>query len=88
MKLRADLCLVKLAPVVDRSAGGILLAPALAQPVCYGKVVATGRGVDDVTAGDIVAFGPSVGDPLEGLFPTPHLLVSIRDIDAVIQRTA
>lgn len=86
-RLRPDLCLVKLAPGGDPvTAGGLLTAPAFTPPACAGKVVQVGAAVADVAVGDIVAFAPSVGDPLDGLFPTPHLLISIRDIDAIIPR--
>lgn len=86
MKLRPDLVLVKLAPADNMTASGLITAPALPPAICYGKVVDKGTRADDVELDDIVAFGPSAGDPLEGMFATPHLLVSVRDIDAIIPR--
>jgi hypothetical protein len=87
MRLRRDLVLVKLAPVAER-VNGLILEPALPAPICYGKVVDRGSTVRDVKIGDIVTFGPSVGDPLDGMYPTPHLLVSEQDIDAVLEKEA
>jgi len=90
MRILRDLVLVKLAPGSGNpvTAGGILTAPGFTSPTCCGKVVQVGTRVQDVAVGDFVAFGPSAGDPLDGMFPTPHLLISVRDIDAVIQRNA
>jgi hypothetical protein len=86
MRLRADLCLVKLAPHVTRTASGLHLADALPPPVCYGKVTQTGAKVRDIATGDLVVFPPSVGESLEGYFVTPHLLIPERDISAVLEK--
>lgn len=86
MTLRPDLVLVKLAPASEaRTPSGLITAPAMDPAVCYGKVVQIGARVLDVAVGDIVTFGPTVGDPLDGMFPTPHLLISFTDIDAVLE---
>lgn len=85
MILRPDLCLIKLAPSSMPTAAGLILAPAMPAPVCYGKVVQIGSGVSDVTVGDIVAFSSRVGDPLDEGFTTPHLLVSEAHIDFVVE---
>lgn len=88
MKLRANYCLVKLAPVPDTSASGLLLAPALAPTISYGKVMQTAPDVDryGITVGDVVAFAPSQGELLDGMFPTPHILIPATSIDAVIEK--
>lgn len=58
-----------------------------------GIVVQVGTGTQDVWPGDRVLLEPEAGqelaipDPSTGL-PWPHLLVSERDITAVIERTA
>lgn len=90
MTLRPDLCLVKLAPKVEdrRTAGGIILEPAVTPAVCYGKVVQAGARVSDVKVGDVVLFAPSSGEPVEGLFPTPHLFIPESSISAVLEPEA
>jgi len=86
LTLRPDLCLIKLAPTVTRSAAGVILAPAMPTAVCYGKVVQTGSGVEDVAVGDVVAFSSRVGDPIEEGFATPHILVPEHHIDFVVEQ--
>lgn len=88
MRLRRDLVLVKLAPPIERTVSGLILEPAMTPPVCYGKVVDVGRSVQDVQAGDIVAFPPSAGDALGDLFPVPHIVIPITEIDLVMERNA
>ena len=87
LQLRPDLVLVKLAPVMP-SASGLMLAPSMVQPVCVGKAVQVGARVSDVQVGDVITFESSAGEPLEGLFPTPHLLIAERHITAVIEPKA
>ena len=85
LTLRPDLCLVKLAPIVNVTSGGLVhLAPALRTAVCYGKVVQAGSDVAEVAVGDVVAFSSRVGDPIDDGFATPHILVSEDHIDFVI----
>lgn len=89
MRLRRDLCLVKLAPGTTHSPAGLILSPALPPPICYGKVVQIGRDVPryGVHEGDVVAFGPTAqGDLVDGMFPTPHILIPVTALDAVIQK--
>lgn len=85
MTLRPDLCLVKLAPPAETAPSGLILAHALTPAVCYGKVVQVGSKVRDVAAGSFIAFPPTAGEPMEGMFPTPHLLIPEREISAVIE---
>jgi co-chaperonin GroES (HSP10) len=88
MVLRRDLCLVKLAPGADRTPSGVLLAHTVTPTVCYGKVVNIGRDVEayGVSLGDVVAFGPTQGESVDGMFPTPHILIPVTAIDAVIPK--
>jgi hypothetical protein len=88
MRIMNNLCLVKLAPAIDRTASGILLEPAMTPPICYGKVVQVGPKATSVAVGDIVAFPPSEGESLEGFFPTPHVLIRDSHLSAVIERQA
>lgn len=84
LTLRPDLCLIKLAPSKP-TAAGLILAPAMPAPVCYGKVVQTGSDVADVAVGEVVAFSSRVGDPLDEGFATPHILVAEDHIDFVVE---
>jgi hypothetical protein len=87
MTLRPDLCLVKLAPQTVATESGIILAPVIAGPICYGKVVQTGEDVYDVAIGDVVAFNAAHGDPVhDPFFVLPHLLIAEEFIDAVIPK--
>lgn len=88
MRILGGRCLIKLAPVRDRTASGLFLEPALTPPVCYGKVVQIGPKVTDVKVGDIVAFPPSVGEPLDGFFPTPHVIADEANLRARIEPEA
>ena len=88
MRLRPDLVLVKLAPPPQRNPKGLFLAHGLDPVVCFGKAVQIGAKVSDVVVGDVVIFPHTVGDPLDGMFPTPHLLIPESDISAVIERSA
>jgi hypothetical protein len=62
---------VKLAPPKVQNAGGIIEAPAMAVPICYGKVVQVGAKVPlhGVNAGDVVCFDRAAGEPLAGPLP-------------------
>lgn len=88
LKLLRDLVLVKLAPTIEQrpTASGIILEAAITPTPTYGKVMQIGPRVSNVTVGDVVSFQPSVGDPLDGLFPTPHLIVAERQIDLVVSK--
>lgn len=88
MRILGRRCLIKLAPVPDRTASGILLEPAFAPVVCYGKVVQIGPKVTDVKVGDVVAFPPSAGEPLDGFFPTPHIIADETSLRARIEPEA
>lgn len=90
MKLRADLCLVKLAPRRDRSVGGIIEAAADPAATCFGKVVQVGERVPlhGVDVGAFVGFPPSAGESLEGMFVTPHLMVPVSQILFTLEREA
>lgn len=90
MRLLNDLCLVKLAPKREDRAtpAGIILEPAIAPPVCYGKVVSVGPKVNDVRPEDFVVFGPSDGEALDGYFATPHVLIREPQISGVLYREA
>lgn len=98
MRLRADLCLVKLAPVMslstiihtspeaemfDEGDTAVVLVRQSDQPV-HGKVVQVGEKVRDVAVGDVVMFSPEVGIPCDGMFATPHLMIPVTQIDAVV----
>jgi co-chaperonin GroES (HSP10) len=87
MRLRPDLCLVALAPAKQTTASGLITAHSLPPAVCYGKVRQTGEHVTDVAVGDLVVFTPSAGEPLDGYFATPHLLIPEAEISAVLERT-
>jgi co-chaperonin GroES (HSP10) len=66
LQLRRDVCLVLLAPnPAVKSDSGLILAPGIVPPVCYGRVIRTGPAAIDVATGDLVAFPPSAGDPFE-----------------------
>lgn len=86
MRILGDRLLVKLAPRVEdrQTAAGIILEPAMTPAVCYGKVVQVGPQVRDIAEGAVVTFGPSVGEPLDGYFPTPHILIRERDVDTTV----
>lgn len=64
-RLLGDRCLVLLAPVASTSKSGVVLEPAITPVVCYGRVLRAGPECVDVSQGDLVAFPPSVGDPLD-----------------------
>ena len=83
LRLRPDLVLVKLAPPAEQTRDGILTPHSLPPTTAYGKAVQVGSKVRDVEVGDLVCFSPRDGDPIDG-FPTPHLLVSERQIAGVI----
>jgi hypothetical protein len=101
MRLRKDLCLVKLAPVMSQSSV-ILTAPdAVMQdegetavglrwqsehPI-HGKVVQIADGVRVVAVGQVVLFHPEApAHPCDGMFPTPHVIISAQHLDAEIPR--
>jgi hypothetical protein len=88
-RLRADLCLVKLAPPAVVNHGGIIEAAAFMPPVCYGKVVQAGEKVaaHGVHVGQIVGFDRAAGEPLGDLFPTPHLMIPVTQLAIVVERT-
>lgn len=79
-------CLVKLAPTAPRPSG-LIEAPAIEPMPCLGKVVQIGPACTEVQPGDLVLIPPSAGDPLDGLFATPHLMVHEADILGVYERT-
>jgi hypothetical protein len=86
MKLRPDLCLVKLAPPTIHGSG-LVLATAFTPAICYGKVMDRGADVYDVQPGDVVAFNPAYGEPIhDPYFTVPHLLIAEDAIDAVIPK--
>jgi hypothetical protein len=85
MTVKGARCLVKLAPTAPR-ASGLIEAPAMTPVPCIGKVVQVGPLCRDVQAGDLVLIPPSAGDPLSGMFPTPHLMVNEADILGVCER--
>lgn len=86
MRPRADLCLVALAPPTAQTTSGLITAPAFTPAICYGKVRQTGPNVREVAVGHLVLFPPSVGEPVDGLFATPHLLIREAEISAVLEK--
>jgi co-chaperonin GroES (HSP10) len=85
MRLLRDNVLVKLAPP-PVSQGGILLAPSLEAPVTRGKVMQTGPACTLIRPEQFVAFDPSSGDLVDGLFATPHIIIAERHLAAVIEK--
>lgn len=87
LRLRPDLVLVKLAPAPTLSAAGLVLSAVRPGPVCYGRAVQVGERVRDVRIGDVVTFESTAGDPLDGWFLTPHLLIAEQHITAILEPT-
>lgn len=85
MKLLRDLVLVKLAPR-PKPAHGLIEAPAFDPVITYGKVIDVGPDVEDVAPNDIVAFGPTKGDPIT-IGTIAHLMIPEADIDMKLERT-
>lgn len=88
LRLLKDRLLVKLAPTVEQTPteAGILLEPAITPAVCRGIVVQTGPAVREIAVGQCVFFAPSVGDPVDGLFPTPHLILREPEVVGVLPK--
>lgn len=85
MRLRNNLCLVKLAPAPTVSAAGLEMVPSLDVPSCMGKIVQVGPAVREVKPGDVVIFPSHVGD--DAGMRLPHLFIPESAIAAVVENT-
>jgi chaperonin GroES len=84
--LRPDLVLVALPPVAERQLPSGLILPANSDQVPQAGIVQqTGEHVTDVTVGDRVVFGRTVGQEVD-IEGWPHLLLRETDIDGVLER--
>lgn len=87
LRLTHDRVLIVLPPATPDAVtpSGLVTAPALPPPVTHGKVWKAGPDVRDVAPGDMVAFPPTAGDPVD-IRGHACLVIRERDIVAIIER--
>ena len=88
MRMMGANCLVRLAPETRRAEGissTLHVVEALPPPVCMGRIALAGPRCTSVKVGDVVVFGSEVGEVVDG-FPSPHLIVAERQLEAVAEK--
>ena len=84
MRLLSNRVLVKLAPVPETTASGLILAEAMPAPAHYGKVVQVGPSCRAVQPGHVVFLSPEAiaedATGYDGLL-TPHVIVRETELE-------
>ena len=85
LRMMNDTILVLLRPTPEVQGHGLIEAPRFTPVPTSGLVRKVGPKVHDVRIGDVIAFPPTAGDPIE-LSGHMHLIVREPEVTAVVER--